>query len=534
MGMGKRVTGAAVAEKRDAQSPTGDARDDRALLEAIAGQKDRDAFAALAERHERAAYNLALHLTRDPETAEEALQEALLRAWRFAHSFGEDGSVRSWLLRIVAHESLRLMRGRLRDRKEMNADETIEAVAERAAPDEKAAQDEQLAALRRCVDALPPMERQVVALYYLAGMEQREIGDELALSQQVVSYRIKEALKRLRAGLTAAGFAAAMPLLDGPGLGAALGSGASAPAHVVSGALSKLDSIPAGRLAEASARATRRAAAVKWGAAPAIAAVLAVAAVGAAILFSQLEPPKGKAEVLPAVAPAPAAAEAKTEILVDEEFDGKGVSSFFENIVPNPMPGRIVAAQKYGTLNLIAGGPDVDIDLCKPYSSVELQSALVPTNGRPLLVLLPNRNLLRDGPYSVSLYFHNQDGVTLNATEQASKKTDEDMIATMSDAAGVVRSSGKDFPIVIGELFGPDGRVGAVNADGSITDITRKRVSVEGIRLRIRASAGPGKGFVIWTFDKIRIMRLAEWPASGRIEIPEAFKYVPDWTPPVE
>ncbi|MCK6472021.1 MAG: sigma-70 family RNA polymerase sigma factor [Planctomycetes bacterium] len=521
-----------MAERHDTQPPAGDARDDRALLEAIAGQKDRDAFAALAERHERAAYNLALHLTHNPGIAEEALQEALLRAWRFAHTFGEDGSVRSWLLRIVAHESLRLMRGRLRDRKEMNADETIETVAERAAPDEKAAQDEQLAALRRCVDALPSMERQVVALYYLAGMEQREIGDELALSQQVVSYRIKEALKRLRAGLTAAGFAAAMPLLDGPGLGAVLESGAPAPAHAVAGALAKIGGLSAGRLAGASARATRRAAAAKWGAAPVIAGLLAVVAVGAAVWVSQEEPPGAKAEASPAVAPtAAAAAEAKAEILVDEDFSGTQVSPFVTHQMRKVGAGRIFAVQKQGALCLIAGGSDVTIDERKPYPVCDLESIAVPAKGQPLLVWIPNRSLLRDGPYKVAFTFESQDGTILHESEQASTAQDADVTMALKDAAGPMEADEGSLRY-IGVLFSPVGRVAVLKDDGSLQDITRKGgVPVESVRMRLRASAGPGKGFIIWFIDRIRVQRLARWPENGRIEIPEGFHYNPDWAP---
>lgn len=68
--------------------------------------------------------------------------------------------------------------------------------------------------------------------------------------------------------------------------------------------------------------------------------------------------------------------------------------------------------------------------------------------------------------------------------------------------------------------------------DGSLQDITRKGgVPVESVRMRLRASAGPGKGFIIWFIDRIRVQRLARWPENGRIEIPEGFHYNPDWAP---
>ena len=88
--------------------------DDGTLLEAIALRQDRDAFAKLFKRHEKAAYNLALNITSDRLLAEDAVREAMFSIWSSVSSFFNDKSVRGWLLRTVAQESLKCLKARQR------------------------------------------------------------------------------------------------------------------------------------------------------------------------------------------------------------------------------------------------------------------------------------------------------------------------------------------------------------------------------------------------------------------------------------
>src|SRR5438045_2225794 len=88
--------------------------DDSALLHAIAQQRDRAAFSELYQRYEQPAHSLALHLTGNAPLAEDSLQNAMLRVWTSAGTY-RVGNARAWILRIVARESLRTMRGRQRN-----------------------------------------------------------------------------------------------------------------------------------------------------------------------------------------------------------------------------------------------------------------------------------------------------------------------------------------------------------------------------------------------------------------------------------
>ena len=90
-------------------SPDGDS--DRELLAQHAAG-DRDAFAALVARHRDRMWRVALRTLGDPEDAADAVQDALLSAYRAAATFRGDAAVSTWLHRIVVNACLDLARRR--------------------------------------------------------------------------------------------------------------------------------------------------------------------------------------------------------------------------------------------------------------------------------------------------------------------------------------------------------------------------------------------------------------------------------------
>jgi RNA polymerase sigma-70 factor (ECF subfamily) len=85
--------------------------DDRALLRAHV-DGDRDAFAQLVRRHRDRLWAVALRTIGDREDAADALQEALISAYRSAHRFRGDSAVTTWLHRIVVNACLDRVRRR--------------------------------------------------------------------------------------------------------------------------------------------------------------------------------------------------------------------------------------------------------------------------------------------------------------------------------------------------------------------------------------------------------------------------------------
>src|ERR671912_1658365 len=86
-------------------------RDDELIADIARG--DQPALLALYDRHRRVAYGLARRILGDAGAAEEAVQDAFLRVWRRASTFdSQRGGARSWLLTIVHHCAIDLLRRR--------------------------------------------------------------------------------------------------------------------------------------------------------------------------------------------------------------------------------------------------------------------------------------------------------------------------------------------------------------------------------------------------------------------------------------
>ena len=124
---------------------------------------------------------LILHCGAD---CDDALQEALLRAWRNLKSLRDESYFETWLTRILIHESNRVLRRRGR---RPNAD--IAATAPSSA---------EHAALHDALAALPRAERVAVALHYMEGYRQREIAAMLGVPETVVQWRLRSGRKHLK------------------------------------------------------------------------------------------------------------------------------------------------------------------------------------------------------------------------------------------------------------------------------------------------------------------------------------------------
>lgn len=248
--------------------------DDAALLVAVATKRNRAAYQELYVRYKRKAYSQARYLAGSNTSADEAFQEGMLRVWIYAKSFKPDGNARAWILRTVAREALKKEKAARKDNRAMSLDESLQVpvldAPERGNPE----REELLAGLRESLERLAPGPRRLVLLYYVAGLTQQEIGQELSMPARTVSERLEQALKSLRSSLKQAGFAAAVPLLTAEGLEASLAGGPPPPPSLAQTITARLGE----RLAD-----SMRAGPVTFGAgklALAAAAMLAVAGAG--------------------------------------------------------------------------------------------------------------------------------------------------------------------------------------------------------------------------------------------------------------
>ena len=161
---------------------------------------DADAYGALVCRHEQVAFRTALAICGDRADAEDAAQEAMIKAYHALPRFRAGAPWRPWLLRIVANEA------RTRRRSAGRRDHLAGRVAAVRAGAPPGPEELLLARARRTalVDALrelDPPQREVVVLRHLVGLSEAECAAVLRCRPGTVKSRLSRALARLRAAL---------------------------------------------------------------------------------------------------------------------------------------------------------------------------------------------------------------------------------------------------------------------------------------------------------------------------------------------
>ncbi|MEL6671498.1 MAG: RNA polymerase sigma factor [Bacteroidota bacterium] len=164
-----------------------------------AGRKgDESAYYQLYQRYARAMLNAAYRILNHREEAEDALQEAFVKAFRQLPSYQGQASFGSWLKRIVIHTAI----DHLRRRKSWLTwdEQEVEIVAE--APESKTHINLDLDRAYAALQQLPDGYRTVFSLYVLEGYDHQEIADILGISYATSNSQLSRAKKKLRALLT--------------------------------------------------------------------------------------------------------------------------------------------------------------------------------------------------------------------------------------------------------------------------------------------------------------------------------------------
>ena len=158
-------------------------------------------FAELAERNERLMFRVAHGLLRNPQDAEDAVQEALLRIYRTGGGL-EMEDERAYLARTVWRAGLDIVARRPKRTESLEGPQEGALAREFAAGGESAeealAQGDERALLRRLIDGLPEGLRQPLVLSAIEEMTSREVAAAMGIHEGTVRTRVMRARAELR------------------------------------------------------------------------------------------------------------------------------------------------------------------------------------------------------------------------------------------------------------------------------------------------------------------------------------------------
>ena len=150
--------------------------DERSLARRVL-QGDRDAFGEIVHRHQQAVFNASYHLLGNVRDAEDATQEAFIRAYRFFDGFDLDRPLAPWLIRIAVNVCLNRVEGQV-PAAELD-DELFQLPDPTPGPEVQTMIRDRNENVRSELSRLPLRYRAVIELRHFQGLSYGEIAKEL-------------------------------------------------------------------------------------------------------------------------------------------------------------------------------------------------------------------------------------------------------------------------------------------------------------------------------------------------------------------
>ena len=157
------------------------------MIKAVPAAGARERFAAAAQAHTRSMYRAARAILDSDTDAEDAVSEALLRAWQAFGRLKSEEALKGWLLKITVN----CAREQRRKGARVTYTDDLEPLA-------GSAEDRQYDGLWDAVLALPEDQRTAVVLFYYEDMTLTQIASVLGVAQGTVKSRLCRARGRLR------------------------------------------------------------------------------------------------------------------------------------------------------------------------------------------------------------------------------------------------------------------------------------------------------------------------------------------------
>jgi RNA polymerase sigma-70 factor (ECF subfamily) len=198
----------------DAPALIGREADTKAAIEVkafqAAGDLDgaRERFAELVARHQRRALRIAFHYVRDSADADEAVQDAFVKAYSHIATFRDELPFEVWFTRILINGCLDRLKARKRREKWLVPPSLDASGVERnpadllpsrgPSPEEYVLRQERRRQLQVALGQLPERQRMVFALSHFEGRSSREVSQMTGLSESTIRVHLFRAIRRLR------------------------------------------------------------------------------------------------------------------------------------------------------------------------------------------------------------------------------------------------------------------------------------------------------------------------------------------------
>lgn len=181
------------------------------LLELLArtALKDQQAFAELYRLTSAHLYGVSIRILKEAAAAEEVLQESFVNVWHHAGSYvAARSQPLTWLTSIVRNRCLDRLRRHEVETVTIDDDEDGEVIAaEGPTPLEMLLAGADARAVKECVEALEPGQKQAIALAFFQGLSHSELARHLRQPLGTVKSWVRRGLERLRGCLDRAGVA---------------------------------------------------------------------------------------------------------------------------------------------------------------------------------------------------------------------------------------------------------------------------------------------------------------------------------------
>ncbi len=174
------------------------------------GEAARDLYGELVRRHQRKATRIALYYLRESADADEAVQDAFVKAYTHLRDFEYGRSFEVWFTRILVNSCLDRVKARGRRARWMIAADDLGeaspldrvAVPRESSPEALALRRERGERLMDAIERLPERQRTVVLLSQIEGASTREVSEVTGLRETTIRVHLFRALRRLRALLS--------------------------------------------------------------------------------------------------------------------------------------------------------------------------------------------------------------------------------------------------------------------------------------------------------------------------------------------